>query len=330
MPSASLAQSTFAPTAHPEDTQTRAESMLAKARQLSDIRSLGSSAFHLKATFTFSAEGSAIKSATYEEFWVSQSQWRREIAVGDVTHIEVHANSKTYVRDNPSLFPGKAKQITSAIHLFPASSAKFDFESISNREDATPPVNCLTTKLGTWQEKRAFCFEKESGLLFENVYPVFRGSSVLNRSCDYGEFEKFGADLVPREIACFEDKKKIIAVKVDELSDLASADPELFTPPAGAVESDVCTGAFHPPVAISTRDPEYSSGSRAEGGIVGVSMLVDVKGNPQNLKIVTPEKKKYDQAALSAVNTWRFKPATCDDEPVSFPIEIQIDSRIYR
>lgn len=304
--------------------------MLAKARQLSDIRSQNSPSFHLKATFTFPGEGLATMSATYEEFWVSPSQWRREITVGDVMHVEVHANSKTYVRDNPSLFPGKAKQITSAIHIFPASSAKFDFESISDRQDATPPVDCLTTKPGTWQEKRAFCFEKKSGLLFEKVYPVFRGSAVLNRSCDYGEFEKFAAELVPRDISCFEDKKKIIGAKVDELSDLASANPDLFSPPPGAVESDVCTGASHPPVPISTRDPEYSSASRGNGGVVVVSILVDVKGVPQDLKIVTPEKKNYDQAALSAVKTWRFKPATCDGEPIPFPMEIQVDSRLYR
>jgi TonB family protein len=318
------------PTANMQDAQKQGESILAKARQLSDIRSPNSPPFHLKSTFTFADEGSSTRRGSYEEFWVSSSRWRREIAVGEVKHVEVRTNSMTYVIDNQSLFPAKAKQITSAIHIFPDGSAKLNFESISNRENATPPVDCLVTKPGTWQEKLAFCFEKKSGVLLERVYPVFRGRATLSRSCDYGEFKKFGADFVPREIVCFEGKTKIISAKVDELSDLASTTPDFFSPPSGAVESQVCTGVFHPPDPISTHNLDDGTVPPATGGLVVVSVLVDVKGVPQDFKIMTPEKKKYDEAALSAVKMWRFKPATCDGEPMPYAGEIQIDSRIYR
>src|SRR5277367_4778453 len=81
---ASLAQDPPAP-----DIQKRADALLEKARQLSNIRSPNAPAFRLKATFSFTGRDLETVEGTYTEVWISRSQWRREILVKDFHRIEV-------------------------------------------------------------------------------------------------------------------------------------------------------------------------------------------------------------------------------------------------
>jgi hypothetical protein len=67
-----------------QDIQARAESMIAKARQLSDIRAKSAPAFRLSVEFSFANKGLATVEGTYTETWVSESQWSRETAVGEL------------------------------------------------------------------------------------------------------------------------------------------------------------------------------------------------------------------------------------------------------
>jgi TonB family protein len=329
---ASVAQGVPTQSANPQDVQTRAQALFDRARSLSDIRSGNAPAFHLKATFSYGGEALEMIDGTYEETWASPTQWRREITVGNSTHIEVRALSKTYVLDKPNNFPEKAKQILTAIEVFPSGPAKLAFESISGREDTTPPVDCLVTKAGAMHQRSAFCFERKSGLLFEKVSPEFRRGAMFSYSCDYGKFEKFEDDWFPRQIACFEERHKVIEAKVVDVSAVASLSPELLVPPVGAIELGVCSGTLHPPAAVSTRDPNPPSGLRDEVApvLVTLSVVVDIKGNPQNVKVLRPGRKNFDDSAISAVRGWRFKPATCDGEPMALPMNVEVAFQPYR
>lgn len=72
-----------------EDTQKASETLLQRARQLSDIRSPNAPGFRLKVTFSCTAENLETLEGSCTEVWVSGSLWRRETTVGDFRRIEL-------------------------------------------------------------------------------------------------------------------------------------------------------------------------------------------------------------------------------------------------
>jgi protein TonB len=60
-----------------------------------------------------------------------------------------------------------------------------------------------------------------------------------------------------------------------------------------------------------------------EGNIL-VNMIVDASGTPQNVCIVRGMGEGLNEAALRAVNQYRFKPAMEDGKPVAFSINVEI------
>ena len=64
-----VAQSTPKPEPPKSDVQLHAESLMERARKLSDIRSKGAPAFRLKATFSFAGKDLDTLQGTYTEIW---------------------------------------------------------------------------------------------------------------------------------------------------------------------------------------------------------------------------------------------------------------------
>jgi hypothetical protein len=65
-----------------EDEHSKAQALLERARNLSDIRSPSAPAFRLKVAFNAITRDLATLDGTYTETWVSNTQWRRETVVG--------------------------------------------------------------------------------------------------------------------------------------------------------------------------------------------------------------------------------------------------------
>jgi protein TonB len=56
-------------------------------------------------------------------------------------------------------------------------------------------------------------------------------------------------------------------------------------------------------------------------------MIVDTKGKPQSLEVARSGGEPFDEFAIAAVRSWRFKPATCGGEPISMPIKVEVSFR---
>ena len=329
LPSMCLAQNPPAPGVQ-QDPQTRAEALLDKARQLSDIRSPHSPAFRLKATFSFIGTDLEIVQGTFTEVWASNEQWRRETIVKDYRRVEVGGANRMWKLDNTEDFPEQAAELPRLPQVFPSKSKTFNFESISDRPDANPPAECALTPPDSSHQKSAFCFDKKDGLLLESFFPESRSRNVVENSCDYGSFQKIGVFLFPREMTCFEDRHRKLDAKVVELSLEPSPDPALFAHPAGALELGICPVKAEPPRAVSAPSPRWPVGARDQGSQVMLSLVVDSKGKAQNVKVVNSAGARIDQAAVTTVRNWRFKPAICNGEPMPAMINVQVDFRLYR
>jgi TonB family protein len=309
--------------------------MMQRARQLSDIRSPNAPAFRLKAAFSFVSKDLETVQGTYTEVWVSSSQWRRETVVNNLRRVEVGGPTRRWLLDSTDEFPDHAARVPRILQILPSIPVKFEFAAITEHAQQEPMTECAITKRGSDQEVSAFCFDKKSGLLIQRIFPEERPSHavahfrIFEHSCSYGTFQKLGNFWFPREMICFEDRHREIALQVTELSVEPSPDSALFTPPAGATELANCRALLVPPKPITTPQPSVASGSTTQSH-VDVVLLVDTKGQPQHLRVVTSGGKNLDGDALAAVRRWRFSPATCEGEAVPVQIFVGVDFRLFR
>jgi TonB family protein len=311
------AQSPQKPEAPKSEIQTRAEALIDHARHISDIRAKNAPPFRLKATFSFVGKNLDNLQGTYTEVWVSDSQWRRETVVENFHRVEIGTQTRTWTLDNSKDFPETAGRLPEMMNVLPSTPATFEFESLTDLTDQKPAETCATTKPGAQQEQYRFCFDRKSGALLAKLSPDIRPKGTSDYSCLYGIFRKFGESWFPREMACLEDKHRQIEAKVDELTAEPSPDAALFTPPPGAIEIGKCSGKSAPPFAI-LRVPPPALGEKE----VGLSLIVDTKGKPREIKISQSGGQKIDTAAVQVVEYWRFKPGTCDGE--AMPMETKV------
>ena len=86
-----------------------------------------------------------------------------------------------------------------------------------------------------------------------------------------------------------------------------------------------------PPRAISAPDPQYSDQARKAGlvGVVTMWLVVDTAGKPQNIHVSRHLGMGLDEAAVAAVQTWRFQPAEKAGTPVPVRIMVEVQFRMY-
>jgi hypothetical protein len=310
------------------DIQKRAEALIERARQLSDIRSPNAPAFRLKATFSFMGNDLETVEGTYTEVWKSSSHWRRETVIKDVRRIEVAEGSKLWLLDSAMNLPEEADQIPFAMVAVPSSAGGLQFKSTSEFSQMGVTGECTFAKAEPYPGKTAFCFDKKSGLLMEKVVPHARLHNVVAYDCEYGSFLQFGDYKFPREVACFEDRHRKLSATVVELASEPSPDPALFAPPAGAIELGRCLTTAVGPQLEGFLGTGATFQSRDQTPSIRVWFVVDVKGRPQNTKVLgSVEKGRYEKT-LNMVKSWRFKPGTCNGEVMAMPLTVEIPSNI--
>jgi len=301
-----------------------------RARLLSDLHSPGVAPFRLRASFSFVGAAFATVEGTYTEVWVSTSRWRKEIAIKDEKRIEVGGLRKRWILET-SNFPEIGARIPGILFPFTPDTSALEFVSVSEQPLSGLTAECAFTKPDSrLQLHSAFCFDKRSGVLVQKAVPQVRLRNIVSNDCEYGSFLRFGGHSVPHEVACFEDRHRKLDAKLIELSSEPSPELGLFTPPPGSIELGQCPVKMEPPRAVHSPSPQWPQISRDQSSQVLVSLVVDEKGKPRNVKVENSAGTRVDRAAVSAVSGWQFKPATCEGEPMSTMLNVQVDFRLYQ
>ncbi|MFN3322071.1 MAG: energy transducer TonB [Bryobacteraceae bacterium] len=89
-------------------------------------------------------------------------------------------------------------------------------------------------------------------------------------------------------------------------------------------------GGVSAPVPIYKVEPEYSEEARKAKfqGTVLLSIVVDEKGQTQNIKVLRPLGLGLDEKAIEAVTKWRFRPAYKDGKPVAVAANVEVNFRL--
>ena len=64
-------------------------------------------------------------------------------------------------------------------------------------------------------------------------------------------------------------------------------------------------------------------------GTVGIQLIVDAQGNPQDVRVVHHLGMGLDQKAIDAVRQYRFRPAMYQGHPVAVQLVIDVDFRLH-
>jgi TonB family protein len=301
-------------------------SLIERAKQLSDLRAEGAPAFRVKLNFKiFKEDGSALEGA-YTEVWVSKAQWHRETTLGDFRRTQVAAGRKSWLLDSTAIVPEHIGDISAILPEF----GEFRPEAWKSLKDGKVngvSVRCLENNSPS-AARRALCFDKVSGTLTAQLWPSLVGARIGERSCFYSDYQRFADRVLARSYECDEDIHPRLEVRIVELVAEPAPDPALFAPPDGAKESVNCLGPAEPPTAVHHQEPR-SPRSLSVSTLVVMRVVIGTDGKPHNLNVTSAPNHDFDEAALDAVRQWRFKPATCDGEPMEKEISVEIDFHHY-
>ena len=90
-------------------------------------------------------------------------------------------------------------------------------------------------------------------------------------------------------------------------------------------------GGVSAPQVIYSPDPQFTAEARQANfqGIVGIQLIVDSQGNPQDVRVARHLGMGLDERAVEAVRQYRFKPAVYQGRPVSVQMIIDVDFRLH-
>jgi TonB family protein len=90
-------------------------------------------------------------------------------------------------------------------------------------------------------------------------------------------------------------------------------------------------GRTSPPRAIYQSPPEFSERARREKkqGVVTLGLVVNEKGIPENVRVITPLGYGLDEQAIDCARKWRFEPAEKDGKALAVSIAMQMDFHLY-
>lgn len=320
-----LALSLLKSAAFASNKEAEAAALIEHAKQLSDIRAEGAPAFRLKVDFKIIKDDGSAMDGTYTERWVSKEQWRRETVLGDFRRIQIAAGKKLWLLDNSTDVPpqiGDIPSISDVGRLRPEG-----WKPRKDRKANETGMNCVENSAFPG-EGWTLCFDKISRTLIAEISPLHVGAGGGSQVCLHSDYQKFGEYVVARSYECDEEKHPKLVARVAELVADPAQDSTLFVPPASAKESVHCLGLPTPPKAVYSPEP---APLRAFSGttVVAVNVVVGTDGKPHDVKVTSVPNRGLDEAALAAVRQWRFKPATCDGEPMEVQIAVQIQFDRY-
>jgi TonB family protein len=138
---------------------------------------------------------------------------------------------------------------------------------------------------------------------------------------------------------CSADEEEAFHQLLRRMADRASREDALKEPPSdkpyqfcflGGEKAYRVGQGVTAPKAIETPDPEYpgvAQENRIQGGLM-LLLVVDAQGRPTTPMIILPGGHGFDEAAIRAVQGWKFQPGTLNGVPVPVVVNIVINFRL--
>jgi TonB family protein len=308
--------------ASPKDKkQQEAEALLAKAREVSDIRCDGCPPFRLTARF-WTQQSTGRQLGDYSLTWASARKWREEVVFQDLKFVTVAEEKNDWRAWSFEFRPYWLVELAASLDFRRTLSPRVLERAgrIRLRALADGAGKCIEAEFGKDYQGN-FCFNAQTGTVSRTeasgAFPIAR---------EWTEYEKFGDKYFPRAVRIFEGETQVTEMRVEELKIDPSISSTAFLPPENATAWPTCEKANFPK-AIRMPEPAYPENLRKQGvrGKVILNVRVELDGRVGNAYVLRSTGEEFSAAAVKAVkDQWTFLPATC--EGVAIPSEIIVEA----
>jgi TonB family protein len=302
--------------------QQEAEALLAKARELSDIRAEGSPAFRLQARVRIVDSFQAELPGTYVLVWSSPRMWHEELVLPGYTELRVRVGDKIWVK-RPLIFcPWRVRQLRSALdfQLRLKMTAGEKADRLEEHEQGGARIQCLVLKT-KGLPLRTLCFDPTTNAFLRDETPFL--------AYEYSDHFRWGRTIYPRNARVLEGGTPVVKVEVEDLTSQPVSDTASFAPLSGDGVEETCETP-QPPKALRVREAPYPESGRAAAisGTVLLFVLVGKDGTVRHADVFRSLRHDFDAASLETVKQWRFHPAMCSGVPVEFGILVEMHFKL--
>jgi TonB family protein len=306
--------------------------LLALAAKLDGLTGQDVKPWHLKASYeTFDEKGKSTGTGTYEEWWVSDKQYKRSYTSASFTQTE-YATEKGIYRSGEQTWPKVPLSLLRPSLLAPLPSpddlvgATFAVEKHAlggmNLQCLrfTWPIPGHTALGGT---SPIFCLSRSAPILRVVAEGGTRQIFANNISLFQGHY-------LPRDLEFSQDRKAQLKVHIESLATLPSQEALNLRPSPEAVLLSV-------PVSLPTKEevpttclwkvtpmyPEEAKYKRIQGNVV-FNAHIGKDGKLRDLSAAASPSPILTKAAENAVRQWRYTPMRMAGEPVDVLTQINV------
>ncbi len=309
--------------------QIDSKAWLKDTASATSLASPGQKPFELLIRFTTPGLKGETFTGTYHYQWINPSKWREETTIANFQELRIGGEQKFWVLSNMSTQPIAVYQLQSMLdvllHGLPGTASLKPAKSFSRKIDGLT-AECLLLK--DKYEKLTVCRDPKTHALLQFI-PKFSDRLVVEGvktpRTEYLSYSVFDGRQFPRELKYWDGSSPRVDAIVEKLQPLGRVNSSLFVPPSDAHEVSGCGGVLTPPQAVEAPDPTPPDGVRLPMNLTTVlEVLVGTDGKVYDPIVQGSAGKKFDREALRTALQWRFRPATCDGQPVAVHIDIQM------
>jgi TonB family protein len=278
--------------------------------------------FQMKANVEVQNQGKG----SYQLLWNGPEQWREEIRLSGYSEVQIGGKGTVWIQRSTDFLPLRIYDLHAALgfgsgvagsgsgptgSLVQSSLTQKDkIKKIHERKKHGEMESCVEYE-DEVKRLSEICVNESTGTLV-------RGSSYVNSSYVGNDLQLVGGGkLYPRFLGFVENGTTVAKATVTEFTTSGQFPPNSFVPPAGVSPQAGCMNPT-PFRLIKRVTPQYPKSARERRiqGLVAIDVWIGLDGIPRIGKVVEHVSPELEQSSASAIQEWRYEPATCNGSPI--------------
>ncbi|MGC2696791.1 MAG: energy transducer TonB [Candidatus Angelobacter sp.] len=152
---------------------------------------------------------------------------------------------------------------------------------------------------------------------------------VLTSGSDqFSDYMQSGRVMFPQKIRITGHYEAPIEIRDIKISPYA-VESALFEIPSKTMELESCENGEQLQAVDATLPPRTETALTTTSARIALYAFIDKQGQVAALKMLGLIQPSYDAEVINAVKKWRFKPATCNGQPVNTAMIIEVAGRSF-
>jgi Gram-negative bacterial TonB protein C-terminal len=232
--------------------------------------------------------------------------------------IKIQNGEWSYTARNLGFTPIRVQELINLIHL--TDDSAYEGKKAKQRTENGVPITCVHAARGDYkQDEREICLDTVSTDILSQAW---NWQPDEKRRELYSDYFQFQGHRYPRKLVFEENGSRVMKAEVTSLV-AAPFDESLLSPPKGAIERRHCPGLK---LAVAIKKVELPPIGSDSDNTIALTILTD--GSVGDIQLIARGGRKLDEATLTALKQWKFKPAMCGTDPVVSDIEITTSVRL--